>query len=189
VGVSVGTNGVSVFEHAAGYLPSPLVHSATLDRWTHLAVVYQDKTPQLYLNGALVRTGLTSAQSLVYPSKMLGYNAAYGSYAGRLDEVSIYDRALGASEIAALYAAGSAGKCFAPATIRFTNLRLLGADLSLTSTGRVQTGATQVLQVSTNLALTNAWANAQTNPAPASTNTWLVPRQGDREVFRILERP
>src|SRR6185295_8176503 len=35
----------------------------------------------------------------------------YGYYAGSLDEVSIYNRALGASEIQAIYFASTNGKC------------------------------------------------------------------------------
>jgi hypothetical protein len=75
------------------------------------------------------------------------------------------------------------------AAIRFTDIRLLGGQLSLTSTGRVQTGASQVLQASTNLPLTNAWAGVQTNPAPAATNLWTVPLQGPARFFRLREQP
>ena len=112
VGVSVGSNGVSVFEHAANYLPSPLVYDTTITGWTHVAVVYENKTPRLYLNGLLVRTGLTSARAIVYPSHLFGdAYAGYGPYVGLLDEVGIFNRALSASEIAAIAAAGSAGVC------------------------------------------------------------------------------
>src|SRR5690606_27116359 len=62
-GVSVGTNGVSVFEHAPGYVPSLLVHAATITDWTHVAVVYNNKTPSLYLNGVFAKTGLTSPRT------------------------------------------------------------------------------------------------------------------------------
>jgi hypothetical protein len=36
---------------------------------------------------------------------------AYGYYAGLLDEISIYNRALASNEVAAIYSAGSSGKC------------------------------------------------------------------------------
>ena len=118
-GVSVGTNGVSVFEHSASYLPSLLVYNATIAGWTHIAVVYSNRQPQLYLNGVLVRTGLTSLANS-YPSTCLGeIGVGYGYYAGLLDEVSIYDRALSASEIQAIYIADGTGKCHeAPAISR-----------------------------------------------------------------------
>lgn len=112
-GVSVGTNGVSVFEHAPYYLPSLLVYNAPILDWTHLAVVYENRQPRLYVNGQWVRTGLTSPRSSS-PSTWLGeYGPGglnYGWYAGLLDEVSVYGRALGAEEILRIYQGGSAGK-------------------------------------------------------------------------------
>lgn len=113
-GVSVGTNGVSVFEHGNTYLPSLLVHNAVLTNWTHIAVVYQARQPRLYLNGVLVRTGLTSGRTS-YPSTLLGERGmGYGYYAGALDEVSIYNRSLSAEEIEAIYSSKSVGKCPLP---------------------------------------------------------------------------
>ena len=56
-GLSVGRNGVVVFEHGAGYFAPVLVHPAKLLDWTHVAVVYQDCRPTLFLNGLKVHTG------------------------------------------------------------------------------------------------------------------------------------
>ena len=110
-GVSVGTNGISVFEHGPSFLPSPLVYESpvALTEWTHIAVVYENRTPRLYVNGVLVRTGLTSPRG-VSPSKAFGNEFGYGQYAGLLDDIGIYQRALADAEIQAL-AAGVAGKC------------------------------------------------------------------------------
>jgi YVTN family beta-propeller protein len=110
-GVSVGTNGISVVEHRPEYLPTVLVHDAVLSGWTHVAVVYENGTPRLYVNGAWVRTGNQSPYA-VFPSKLFGtFSSLYGPYAGLLDEVLIYGRALADAEIAALYNAGGAGLC------------------------------------------------------------------------------
>ena len=57
-GLSVGRNGVCVYEHGAHYLAAPLVYSGAIADWTHVAVVYQDGVPSLYLNGVLVRKGM-----------------------------------------------------------------------------------------------------------------------------------
>jgi len=73
--------------------------------------------------------------------------------------------------------------------IRFTGLQLDATDISLTSTGRVQTGARQILLSSTNLAAPATWVNTLTNSAPTATNTWLVPRLAGPEFFRIVEQP
>jgi hypothetical protein len=108
-GVSVGFNGVSVFEHAGFYMPSLLVYDTPITTWTHVAVVYSNRQPRLYLNGALVRVGLTSTRNSS-PSTSLGEQGFnYGYYSGMLDEVSIYNRALNASEVQAIYLAGYNG--------------------------------------------------------------------------------
>lgn len=111
VGVSVGRNGISIFEHSPDYLPSLLVYDTAISDWTHVAVVYQAKQPRLYINGVLVRTGLTSQRSYVYPGNSLGDRSSYGPYRGLLDEFTIYKRVLGDAEIAAIFGASSAGKC------------------------------------------------------------------------------
>ncbi len=73
--------------------------------------------------------------------------------------------------------------------IRLTDFAAGPQELSLTSTGRILTGARQILQTSTNLAVRTAWVSVQTNVTPAATNTWLVPRPDGPEFFRILEQP
>jgi hypothetical protein len=57
-GLSVGYNGVCVFEHGANYFSPVLTHPTVLKDWTHIAVVYRDGRPRLYLNGVFVKEGL-----------------------------------------------------------------------------------------------------------------------------------
>ena len=97
-GVSVGTNGVLVAEHAPWYLPALLVHPASLSGWTHVAVVYQANRPSLYLNGVLAREGLPSERT-VHPSVGLSEFPPYGAYQGELDEVRVWRGARSAAEI------------------------------------------------------------------------------------------
>lgn len=96
-GISVGTNGVSVYEHGAGYMPSLLVWDGAVTGWTHVAVVYNAKTPSLYINGSLVKTGLTSQKANVYPSA--GTGGFYGEYLGGIDNVRIWNYARSQAEI------------------------------------------------------------------------------------------
>ncbi|WP_150107231.1 immunoglobulin domain-containing protein [Pedosphaera parvula] len=105
-GVSVGTNGLSVFEHTGNYLGSPLVLNTSISGWNHIAVVYQGRRPSVYINGVLKRTGVTST-NIVHPSGDMG--GPYGFFSGALDEVGIYNRALTAKEIQSIYNAGTAG--------------------------------------------------------------------------------
>src|SRR5262249_29464939 len=64
----------------------------------------------LYLDGAQVAIGIASV-SIGYDTNWveLGHYGS-GYFAGRIDEATIYNRALSLSEIAAIYNAGSAGK-------------------------------------------------------------------------------
>ncbi|WP_454861350.1 glycosyltransferase [Peribacillus frigoritolerans] len=99
IGVSVGTNGVSVYEHTKNYLPATLVYKASLSGWTHIAVVYNNKTPTLYINGQFARAGITSAMRTVVPSGVFGGVNPYGFYVGGLGEVRIWSTARVQNEI------------------------------------------------------------------------------------------
>lgn len=108
LGLSVGTNGVTVAEHRDAHLPTPLVWNGDLHGWVHLAVVYDRHVPSLYVNGVHVHTGLdtrlrdTISPGNIYPSKTLGSPADYGAFQGAVDEVALFSRALDAAEIARL---------------------------------------------------------------------------------------
>jgi len=97
-GISVGTNGISVYEHANSYLPALLVWQGTLSGWNNITIVYTNNQPRLYVNGQLVRTGLQSTKT-VHPSLEKIGGDAYGYFNGLIDEVRIYSRTLSATEI------------------------------------------------------------------------------------------
>jgi Concanavalin A-like lectin/glucanases superfamily/Pro-kumamolisin, activation domain/Reelin subrepeat B/Immunoglobulin domain/HYR domain/Viral BACON domain len=89
--------------------------------WYHVAMVYDGSSVRVYLNGLL--DGSAGASGAVQASD---YALRIGAYApvngtanksyllGRIDELSLYGRALSAAEIQAVYNAGSAGKCADP---------------------------------------------------------------------------
>lgn len=91
VGVSIGTNGISVYEHATSYMPALLVYSASITDWVHIAIVYNNKTPSLYINGQFVKTGLTSPK-IPIPSQRFGWGD-YGYYNGSLDDIRLWNYA------------------------------------------------------------------------------------------------
>jgi hypothetical protein len=119
-GLAVGTNGACVLEHAGNYFTATLVHPASLGDWTHMAVVYRDGQPSLYLNGALAHTGLRS-EYVVHSGAAAGALAHFRGQAGECVELG---RALSDAEVAAL--AGTT-----PRTDRFAG----GPALSLTRQG------------------------------------------------------
>ena len=94
-GIAVGRNGICVFEHGASYFSPPLSYAGPIAGWTHVAVVYRDNQPHLYLNGRLVHTGLKSLH-VVHPG------SPSTSFAGDLGPVEQIDRSLDAAEVAEL---------------------------------------------------------------------------------------
>lgn len=98
-GISMGTNGVSVYEHGEGYIPSLLVYQGTITLPTHVVVNYINKQPLLYLNGSLVRTGLTSLKSVVYLTDSQFGGHVYGYFSGQIYQIKLYNRSLSSSEI------------------------------------------------------------------------------------------
>ena len=83
--------------------------------WTHLAGVYDGASMKLYINGT------EDAMSIDVPTEInpgstrlrIGayLNCCANRFDGLIDEAAIFDRALSAPEIQAIFDAGSAGKC------------------------------------------------------------------------------
>jgi len=100
-------------------LPDPT--PVTANTWIYMAVTLSALTLTLYVNGEPVdstpiATGLFSLNTRrgsvymgAYPNPLPPQGPEW--LTGDVDEVSIYSRALSRSEIAGIYAAGSAGKC------------------------------------------------------------------------------
>lgn len=112
-GVSVGTNGISVFEHTEFFLPSPLVYNAPIRDWTHVAVVYAAGQPSLYVNGQRVRTGLVTGKTTHPSADLSGTTAALGgslgAFRGQIDEVRVWRGVRSAEQIASGMAIRLAG--------------------------------------------------------------------------------
>jgi hypothetical protein len=71
--------------------------------WTHLATTYDGAAQRLYVNGVQVASRNHSGAVKVSGSALrIGANNIWHEYfAGRIDEVRVYSRALSASEIQA----------------------------------------------------------------------------------------
>ncbi|MGB8382307.1 MAG: LamG-like jellyroll fold domain-containing protein [Dermatophilaceae bacterium] len=105
-GVSVGTNGIGVYEHGDGYLPPRASYQADLSSgWHHVAVVYSARSATVYLDGQPVASSATSPRPTVIAPTQIGYGN-YGDYEGGVDEVAVYGRALDAGRVNAHYRAG-----------------------------------------------------------------------------------
>jgi hypothetical protein len=145
VGISAGTNGISVYEHAGEYLPALLVYEGKISGWTHVAVVYRDRQPSLYVNGVLVKKGLRSPQTFVHPSAgkapvgslVLGGigGGNFGYYQGGVDDFRIWSRPLGESEIRSQMRSTLSGKEPGLIVNFDMNRSGAGAGLDLTNNG------------------------------------------------------
>ena len=93
--------------------------------WHHIAGVYDGAKVQLYLDGQALGNPapVTGQVSPMLASSFVAFGSSDGRtvcssqcigtryFKGQIDEVDFFNRALSASEIAAIYNAGSAGKC------------------------------------------------------------------------------
>ena len=179
-GISIGTNGITVFEHGAFYIPSPLVFNTALSGWNHMAVVYTNNRPTLYLNGTFVRTGLASPR-IVHPSAEMG-GGVYGYFPGFLDEYTVYNRALSAAEVQAAFAAGSSGKCVPPTL----NITTLPGAVRLTWTTNV-TG--YLLETNSALTLPAGWGVLASNYGVLNANFAVTNAIGGATRFYRLHKP
>ncbi len=102
VGVSLGSNGISVVEHGSSYIPTRLVYAfpQNIVGWHHFAVIYNNGTPSLYIDGQFIKSALAS-QRTVYASWYMFGAGDYGRYQGQLDEIRLWDHPLTSEELIA----------------------------------------------------------------------------------------
>lgn len=97
-GLSVGTNGLAVYEHGSGYMPALAVDPRSVGTGLQVvAVNYSDRQPELDHQGLRVRTGLSSPRREVWAPIEIGAGA-YGAFGGDLVEVLLFRRALSLEE-------------------------------------------------------------------------------------------
>lgn len=96
MGISLGKNGVTVYEHGSGYMPAKARYDANFSNYNIIAVKYFDDpndsvnpTPSIYVNGVHRATGLPSNRAVVYSPKRIG-GGSWGYYRGNLRAVVIY---------------------------------------------------------------------------------------------------
>ncbi|HXF10900.1 MAG TPA: LamG-like jellyroll fold domain-containing protein, partial [Desulfuromonadaceae bacterium] len=118
-----------------------------LNQWWHVAAVYSNGTMSLYTNGVLASQTTTSLHPFgalnpsLHPGVGIGNLNDGGNdfpFIGVIDEIGLYNRALSGSEIASIYAAGSAGKCTSssgPPIITSFSPSTANAGASVTITG------------------------------------------------------
>lgn len=108
-----------------------------LNEWSHLVVSYENGVASMHLNGALGKrfTGLTGTLRTVAGPLKIGsrsdsvVQSVPGTrFNGRIDEVTLYNRALAEAEVTALFNAQEQGKCFRDLPVGDVSLTLTGAS-------------------------------------------------------------
>jgi hypothetical protein len=102
------TNGLSFNSSSGGVFTGVQM---PVNTWMHLAASFDGTNYRFYINGQLIKTTAGTFGPTNSAPLEIGKSGTCEVFAGLIDEVEIYNRALSASEIAAIYNAGSAGKC------------------------------------------------------------------------------
>jgi hypothetical protein len=101
-GLAVGRNGVAVWERSSGKPVFALAAPARLSGWTHVALVYREGVPEVWVGGTLVRRG-ERKNGEVHPGvgpAHLSDGASY--YDGDMTELLVHAGALDGTEIETL---------------------------------------------------------------------------------------
>jgi neutral trehalase len=96
VGIAAGRNGIVVFEHSARYAPAVVTLPVDLKDGAHVAVVYRNGVPTLFVNGQEKRSGTKG------PHTIHAVLAGGHPFKGERSAPMLFDRALSAAEIVAL---------------------------------------------------------------------------------------
>ena len=107
-GISIGKNSIYATAHSSNLYTPILVRQASFSDWTSFTFIVNNNTPTLFVDGELIKNGLNPNKTLhlISNSGFAIGKGAYGSYHGLIDDVRIYDRALSAEEVQALYNLG-----------------------------------------------------------------------------------
>ncbi len=99
-----------------GSLFMPIVLQTPTNVYRHIAFSIKSGDSRLYVDGQLVGSNTLTFTTIIPTSNLRIGSGFLGGrfFNGAIDEVEIFDRALSASEIQAIFDAGAAGKCRLP---------------------------------------------------------------------------
>ena len=97
-GLSLGTNGASVYEHGSGYMPALAVVGAMNPGFVIVSVNYSNRQPFLAVQGGLTSVGAVSSRAIVTAPREIGAGA-YGAFSGDVAEILVFDHTLSELEL------------------------------------------------------------------------------------------
>jgi hypothetical protein len=121
--VSVSEDGHIGFHREVSPFFITSAHAVSFDTFSHIAVTYDGQFMRIFINGLLdaETDQLGAGQSADNTKVLIGAHFEMGQpahfFRGRIDELAVFNRALTASEIAAIFTAGSNGMCPQPPQI------------------------------------------------------------------------
>ncbi len=166
---SAGLTQPSGYVHAGGDSSAQGPTALPVNTWSHLAVTYDNATIRLYVNGTQVATRAQTGAMTVSASVLrLGGNGVWGEYfAGLMDDVRVYNRALTAAEIAADRDTPVSGDSVAPS-----------APTGLVAVGGLGTASLTWTAATDNIAVTGYDVHRSTTsgftPSPANRVTTVA---------------
>ncbi len=150
--------------------------------WHHAVYTYDGTTDKIYVDGALQASGTSTHQTASVTAAYLGtYNGSAELFAGSLDDVRVYNRAISAAEVAIL-AAGSSPAVTAGTHTFSTDITISGSLTLSTGTitgtkafniggGWINTGASYTGTGTVTLQSTSSGNTLQTNGSPFAALT------------------
>ncbi len=105
---SIKSIGFQQYNGTAFEGPGSLAGSVPLNTWVQVTAVRSGTTVTMYVNGTSNASGTVGTPATPTSGLSIGSNSVTGgqNFAGSLDDVRIYNRALSAAEVQALYKAG-----------------------------------------------------------------------------------
>ena len=165
-------------------------------RFHHVAATRRAGLTLVYVDGVLAASG--AAAGITAISNNADFfagaesipgdpSAVENAWAGILDDIRIYNRALASSEIQAIYQAGSNGMC-APAPFAFCGNPVWNITNGVILNATLRSGQNYGLQVNTNLASTN-WVtltNFMAGTAPVFQYTNALATNVPAQFYRLV---
>ena len=186
--IGYGGSGLAFCKNNYGQITGLHSFSPTVNQWYHIAITRAGSIWTFYVNGSAIGADTDSSvlQTTTAPLT-IGQAEGQGYFNGLLDEIQIYSRALSASEIQAIYQAGTNGMC-APTPLMFTDSPSYSKANGVILNASLRSGQSYSLQASTNLASTNwiALTNFIAGTAPVISFTNMAATNIPQQFYRIV---
>lgn len=183
---------------AAGGVEANSGQDLPLNTWTHLAGTSDGTTIRFYINGVLASSAAGTLGTPNSEPLVVGGSSSCQTFGGKIDETSIYQRTLSATEIQSIVNAGLAGKYKVQATVPANIAAWYPGDgntndLQAGNTATLQGGATYVngkvgqafsLNGTSYVSAPSTPANDPTGATGASMEAWVYFNQRPSDAGR-----